>query len=283
MWKSSSASGAPPSSGEGRHRHAIEQASRRWRGWSGCNWTRSSTDGGGERELGSADSPGACIAMVRTRCPGWDVARFPEVGSGPCSCRNVTAVTPAATPATRRRLGCVDDTSTSDARGHGYDPWYDEHPHECGAYDDAGFTAKEQCCSCGGGTFPASARLLVSDVRPPTNSAYSYDYDGGYLDCVVRDAVGHPTAAPTVTAAPTATPSTAPTVITYAPTHACPRGGLEIRAGGDNNICGECSSQNPLYPLFIRPCVNNNTMGTTNCGSGVPQTFVITTTGVPPV
>ena len=107
-------------------------------------------DGGGERELGSADSPGECIAMVRTRCPGWDVARFPDAGSGSCSCRNVTAVTPdaAATPATRRRLGCVDDTSTSDVRGHGCDPWYDEHPHECGAYDDAGFTARQQCCSC---------------------------------------------------------------------------------------------------------------------------------------
>ena len=50
--------------------------------WSGCSWTQS-TGGGGERELGSADSPGACIAMVRIRCPGWDVARFPEAGSGP--------------------------------------------------------------------------------------------------------------------------------------------------------------------------------------------------------
>jgi hypothetical protein len=64
---------------------------------------------------------------------------------------------------------------------------------------------------------------------------------------------------------------------------ACPRGGLEIRAGGDNNICGECSSQNPLFPLFIRPCVNNNTMGTINGCGGVPQTFVITTTFDPPV
>ena len=26
-------------------------------------------------------------------------------------------------------------------------------------FDDAGFAANEQCCSCGGGTFPASARL----------------------------------------------------------------------------------------------------------------------------
>ena len=27
--------------------------------------------------------------------------------------------------ATRRRPGCVDDTSTSDVRGYGCDPWYD--------------------------------------------------------------------------------------------------------------------------------------------------------------
>ena len=96
-------------------------------------------------------------------------------------------------------LGCVDDTSTSDVRGFGCEPWYDENPRKCGWYDDAGFTAKEQCCSCGGGTFPASARLvpLPASVRLQSqessrlvqaSSAYSYDYDG-YLDCVVRDAV----------------------------------------------------------------------------------------------
>ena len=80
-------------------------------------------------------------------------------------------------------------------------------------FDDAGFAANEQCCSCGGGTFPASARLVPlpaavrqSQERLVRSQAYSYDYEGGYLDCIVRDAVGHPTAAPTVTAAPTATP-----------------------------------------------------------------------------
>ena len=110
----------------------------------------------------------------------------------------------------------MDDTSTSDVRGFGCEPWYDENPRKCGWYDDEGFSAKEQCCSCGGGTFPASARLVPFPasvlqsqessrlVRSQASSAYSYDY--GYLDCIVRDAVGHPTAAPTVTAAPTATP-----------------------------------------------------------------------------
>ena len=39
----------------------------------------------------------------------------------------------------------------------------------------------------------------------------------------------------------------------------------------------------PLTSLFIRPCVNNNTMGTINGCGGVPQTFVITTTFDPPV
>ena len=92
----------------------------------------------------------------------------------------------------------MDDTSTSDVRGFGCEPWYDENPRKCGWFDDAGFSAKEQCCSCGGGTFPASARLvpLPAAVRlqessrlVQASSAYSYDYDGGYLDCVVRDAV----------------------------------------------------------------------------------------------
>ena len=97
----------------------------------------------------------------------------------------------------------MDDASTSDVRGFGCEPWYDENPRKCGWYDDAGFTAKEQCCSCGGGTFPASARLvpvpaalrLVQSqessrlVRSQASSAYSYDYDAGYLDCIVRDAV----------------------------------------------------------------------------------------------
>ncbi len=94
----------------------------------------------------------------------------------------------------------MDDTSTSDVRGFGCEPWYDENPRKCGWFDDAGFAAKEQCCSCGGGTFPASARIVPlpasanlqsqeSSRLVQASSAYSYDYDNGYLDCVVRDAV----------------------------------------------------------------------------------------------
>ena len=44
--------------------------------------------------------------------------------------------------ATRRRPGCVDDTSTSDVRGYGCDPWYDAHPEECGRHDDEGFSER---------------------------------------------------------------------------------------------------------------------------------------------
>ena len=50
-------------------------------------------------------------------------------------------------------------------RGHGCDPWYDEHPHECGAYDDAGFTARQQCCSCQ--LLGCVDDTSTSDVRPP--------------------------------------------------------------------------------------------------------------------
>ena len=90
-------------------------------------------------------------------------------------------------------------------------PW--DAGNLCSGYKDTPVTG-EPISICGGGTFPASARLvpLPAAVRQSqerlvqASSAYSYDYDGGYLDCVVRDAVGHPTAAPTVTAAPTATP-----------------------------------------------------------------------------
>ena len=39
----------------------------------------------------------------------------------------------------------------------------------------------------------------------------------------------------------------------------------------------------PTTLTVIRPCVNNNTMGTINGCGGVPQTFVITTTFDPPV
>ena len=83
--------------------------------------------------------------------------------------------------ATRRRPGCVDDTSTSDVRGYGCD-WYDAHPEECGRHEDEGFSAKEQCCACGGGTYPASARRLL-----PQDSGYSDSYSYSYSQSTLTE------------------------------------------------------------------------------------------------
>ena len=145
-----------------------------------------------------------------------------EQPSGATTAREVAAETQTTRPdheqrfatATRRRPGCVDDTSTSDVRGYGCEAWYDAHPEECGRHDDEGFSAKEQCCTCGGGTYPKARRLLPQEgISSFSYDRYSYSDSYSYL-------YSQPTPAP-VTPKPTADPSLGPTFAPMAEATVC--------------------------------------------------------------
>ena len=51
--------------------------------------------------------------------------------------------------------------------------------------------ADKEFCPVDGVDLPASVRLQESSrlVQSQASSTYSYDYDAGYLDCIVRDAL----------------------------------------------------------------------------------------------
>ena len=50
--------------------------------------------------------------------------------------------------------GCVNDDSTRDTFGDTCSDWYDGRgTSSCGRYDTDDFSANDQCCECGGGTF----------------------------------------------------------------------------------------------------------------------------------
>jgi len=92
----------------------------------------------------------ACFVAVANGLLTVPAAKRDAVGKAAAAAHEVAAETQTTRPtfeqrfatATRRRPGCVDDTSTSDVRGYGCDPWYDAHPEECGRHDDEGFSRR---------------------------------------------------------------------------------------------------------------------------------------------
>ena len=85
-------------------------------------------------------------------CPG-DVA--PACGDGLCNGDETSDSCPSDC---LDLTGCVNDDSTADSYGDTCSSWYDTNEQVgsfgcSGAYDTADFSAAEQCCVCGGGSY----------------------------------------------------------------------------------------------------------------------------------
>ena len=55
--------------------------------WDTCDWIESNSNGGidnGEHDVGHADSPSQCIAMVQEQYPDATIANIDDSGSGSC-------------------------------------------------------------------------------------------------------------------------------------------------------------------------------------------------------
>lgn len=114
-------------------------------------------------------SVGNCLVCMSqkhgTACTARDVDAFcsgsPDdsaaIGAAPCDSA------PCQNGGTCRT--CVNDDSTAGQDGHSTcSSWYDDHPVDCGHFDDEDFAANQQCCACGGGEREASCteRMVAS-------------------------------------------------------------------------------------------------------------------------